>query len=190
MTRNKEGLDINAYCYEATNFSFEWGAPVTKTGKPYRIGYRICGNADCMNKAHITQSPYMAKKHLGYLPNLKRRYEVIPAEPADLIKIAERATIHSRPKTCQVNTCTKPHKQLGLCKAHVGQFAKWREANPSYRLKRFTAADINQYVQPNKGWDMKVCDRYCHVPDCKNDYWARGLCAKHYDRWRHWKEEK
>lgn len=190
MTRNKEGLDINAPCSGSVHFSFEWGAPLTKTGKPTRIGYRICGKQDCTNLAHITQSPYMAKKYLGYLPNLKRRYKVIPADPQDLIRVAEQSTILSRPEFCQIPTCTKPHNSLGLCKAHIGQFDKWRIANPSYKLKKFTAADIERYLQPAKGWDLSFRERYCHVPQCKGEYLARGLCNRHYDRWRHWKDNK
>lgn len=189
MTRNKEGLDINAYCSASVHFSFEWGAPLTKTGKPTRIGYRICGNQDCTTQAHITQSAYMAKKYLGYLPNLKRKFKVFPAEPVELIRVAEQSGMLARPKTCGIQTCTNGHHSLGMCKAHVSQFDRWRIANPDYKLKRFTSADIEKYLQPARGWDLTFRDRYCHVPGCKDDYWSRGLCTKHYDRWRDWKNK-
>ena len=190
MTRNKEGLDINAACSASVHFSFEWGAPLTKTGKPTRIGYRICGNQDCTNLAHITQSAYLAKKHLGYLPNLKRKYKVFPAEPQELIRVAEQSGMLSAPESCQIQTCKRPHRSLGLCKAHYRQFEKWRYANPDYKLKRFTSADIEKYLQPAKGWKLTFRDRYCHVPECKGEYLARGLCNKHYDRWKDWKAGK
>ena len=189
MSRNREGLDPSARCYTTDgNYSFEWGCALDVKGRPIKMGYRICKNQDCIQPAHITQSRYIAKKVYGYLPDLKRRFKTIPVEISLLKKIAKPVDRDNPQNKCQVPDCHRPHRGLNLCNAHHGQLWRIRQAEgKTERIKRDNS-DIEQYMIPPAGNDLKAKDRYCHYPECDRDYWARGLCKTHHRRWLRWKQ--
>lgn len=188
MTRNKEGLDISARCLPATRFSFDWGAPITKDGMPVQVGYRICGNLDCTQSKHITQSRYIAKKIYGYLPSLKRTFKVVPAPVELLTSLAQPVDRDKTPSKCKVPLCQRKHRALNLCNAHHNQLYRIRlQQGRTARMKRDNS-DIDRYVLPPAGNELKAKDRYCHYPECDRGYFARGLCKTHHKRWLRWKQ--
>lgn len=188
MSRNREGLDPQALCTEASNFSFEWNCAIDAYGKPYRVGYRICKNFDCITKAHITQSRYIAKKIYGYLPPLNKRFKVEPMTYEELKAVAKPVDKDAAPKFCRVPRCRRKHRGLGLCNAHHTQYWRYRqERGLTNRVKRDNS-DIEQYMIPAAGNKLKAKDHYCHYPECDRNYFARGLCKTHHKRWLRWKQ--
>lgn len=188
MSRNKEGLDFEARCLPSKRYSDDWGCSLDQQGNPWRVGYRICKHSDCIQPRHITQSPYIAKKIYGYLPDLKRRFRALPAEAQLLEKLAKPVDKFNPPSRCKVPGCKRKHRALNLCNAHHAQHYRLRlEKGKPKRVKRDNS-EIDQYARPAAGNALKAKDRYCHYPDCTMDYFARGLCKVHHKRWLRWKQ--
>ena len=181
MTRNRENLDLTRPCRPATNFCEDRLIPLTRAGNPYRPGFRLCKNLDCMTKEHITQSRYLARKVYDKLPKLKPTRNVMP-DPKVLLKIAKPLVRGTEPELCQVKTCTNPHRATNLCLAHYNQLYRYRQATEFKRIRQ-DYSDIAQYVQPVKGSQLTMTERHCHYPECQREYFARGLCRFHNKRW-------
>lgn len=188
MAVNKENLDAKARCIPATYFCEYRNCPIDRTGKPFKVGYRICKNFDCIQSAHITQSRFIAKRIYGTLPDLHRRFKVIPMPAEELTKLARPVDRDNAPKNCAVQNCREPHRALGLCHQHHNQLYRHRaQMGKPKRMKRDNS-DIEQYMIPVAGNHLKAKDRYCHYPECTRDYFARGLCKTHHKRWLRWKQ--
>lgn len=189
MARNTENLDPKARCIPATHFCDVRRCPTDRQGRPFKIGYRICKNFDCITSAHITQSRYIARKIYGTLPRLYRANITVPVAGEQLVKIARPVDRDRTPKECQVDGCGLPHRGLGLCNAHHNQLYRWRAQHGKPARIRQDNSDIDQYVMPPAGNDLKVKDRFCHYPRCDRDYFARGLCKTHHKRWLRWRQQ-
>lgn len=188
MGLNRENLDASAPCTAATFFCDRRMVPLTRSGKPFRVGYRICKKFDCIQPKHITRSRYIAKKVYGKLPPLYKKYKVEPLTYEELVKIAKPVDRDNAPVTCQVPGCNRKHRGLNLCNAHHGQYYRYRqERGLNNRVKRDNS-DIEQYMIPPKGNDLLARERYCHYPECARPYWSRGLCKTHHKRWLRWKQ--
>ena len=190
MGKNTDNLDASAPCKPAARFSFAWQQPVDKQGKPYLRGYRICKNADCVQEQHITQSRFIAKRVYGYVPNLYRLWKVPPVTIEQLREIARPVDRYIRIEKCQVPECNEPHQALHLCSPQHNQLYRWRMSKGLKERQKRDNSDIEQYMLPPLGNDLKAKDRYCHYPECKMPYFARGLCKVHHKRWLRWKERQ
>ena len=187
--KNRENLDASARCVPAYKFSDLWNQPIDRYGKPYMIGYRICKHFDCIQPKHITQSRFIAKRIYGYLPKLNRGLEVPPMTGPELLKIAKPTDKRNPPKRCQVPECQRPHRGLGLCNAHHNSLYRYRQSiGKQERIKRDNS-DIEQYMIPPRGNDLRASERHCHYPNCTEGYFARGLCKTHHKRWLRWKQK-
>lgn len=186
--KNRENLDINARCVPAYKFSEAWNMPVDRYGNPYKVGYRICKHADCVEPKHITQSRFIAKRIYGYLPKLNKRFTVMPVDPLELARLAKPTDKRNPPKQCVVTECDRPHRALGLCNAHHTALYRYRKSlGKCDRIMRDNS-DIERYMIPAKGNELRSSERYCHYPNCTDDYFARGLCKTHHKRWLRWKQ--
>lgn len=189
MTQRADTLDPKARCIPATYFCDYRNCPTDKNGKPYKVGYRICKNFDCIQTLHITQSRFIAKKIYGKLPKLYQAFSVIPMPADELQKIAAPVDRDRPPRLCKVRGCDRPHAALNLCNPHHNQLYRVRaQGGKPKRIKRDNS-DIAQYMIPPAGNDLKAKERYCHYPQCDRDYWARGLCKTHHKRWLRWEQE-
>jgi hypothetical protein len=127
---------------------------------------------------------------LTQLPKLHKTSTVIPIPPDELAKIAKPVDKDNPPQVCQVPGCKNKHRGLGLCNAHHGRLYRYRLAQGKpERIKRDNS-DIERFMLPVLGNDLKAKDRYCHYPECQREFFARGLCRVHHKRWLRWKEGK
>jgi hypothetical protein len=107
---------------------------------------------------------------------------------SDLIEAAQKVNRKKLPDYCGIENCGRPYRALNLCWTHYIRLYKWRKAT-NWQPPKYEFFDVEPYVQPFKGlYEIDVRELYCHVPDCKGEYQARGLCKSHYLMW--WKGKK
>jgi hypothetical protein len=184
--RKPEGIK----CKPATYYSETWQLPVDRYGNPIRLGYRLCKALDCIEPSHITQSRFIAKRLYGSMPKLHRGKVAVPVSIELLMRIAKPTDKTAPPESCQVPECLMPHRGLGLCNMHHNKLYRFRAKEGRPQRIRNDWSEIQKYVQPAKGNDLKAKERFCHYPDCDREYLARGLCRLHHKRWMRWEKEQ
>jgi hypothetical protein len=104
----------------------------------------------------------------------------------DLLDAAGRVNRKKIPEYCGIKNCARPYRALNLCWTHYIRLYKWRKSN-AWKLEQYDFQDMTPFVQSFKGqYRIDVRELFCHVPDCKSAYHARGLCRSHYLMW--WKQ--
>lgn len=72
--------------------------------------------------------------------------------------------------TCSVDDCERPRRgpRTEWCNTHY------------FRVRR------NGHPGPAEIWDRKPRHTQCSIDGCTRDPFCRGMCTRHYHRWRRW----
>lgn len=114
----------------------------------------------------------------------KKRVYALKADSNQLVDTVRFIREVENVSFCGLDKCAREHYRANLCQAHYQQYWKIKRERGLDRI-RIDRTDALRYAQPAIGRQLKASEAFCHVPNCRGVYGARGLCRSHYKQF--WK---